>query len=119
MYKQPRHHQRRHKDEGLDGGRVSSPPGPSNPYPGWGTSQGLYLLGAYDTTRTLSDWLTNQAGNLDRGQPDSATNGCVYLHEGSNTGLNDLAHLPPFDLYGNATTGLAYTNSRISNGTTV
>ncbi len=102
----------------------NSPPGPHNSYPGWGTSMGLFLTGAYDTSHTLSWWLgSSGAGDLSPSKPSSAVSGCYYLNnEGSGGGggyyLKDLDIVPAFDIYGNSTTGLGYTNSQISDGTT-
>jgi len=95
------------------------PPGNGTSFPGWGTSIGLALLGAYDTTHTLSWWLgTNGAGNNSQMLPNSALSNCVYLCEGGNgCTLDDMAKLPPYDLYGNPTTGLGYTNSYMFDGT--
>jgi hypothetical protein len=102
-----------------------NPPGPSNPYPGWSTTTGLFRLGAYDTTYGLTWWLSNTgAADSSRVTPISSVVGCRYLYNNGTGGvssgnqyLNDLAKIPDADLYGNSTTGQGYTHSQLSNGT--
>jgi len=95
------------------------PPGNGVSFPGWGTSIGLALLGAYDTTHTLSWWLgTNGANDNSEMLPTSALAGCAYLcNNGSNCTLNDMAKLPPVDLYVNPTNTGGYTHSYMFDGT--
>ncbi len=91
---------------------------PGNP-PSWGTSQGLYLLSAYDTTHTLTWWLQNPTGDETESVPTAALSGCGNLgNNNRNFNLNDLSKIPPYDIYGNSTSGNAYINSTLDyNGT--
>lgn len=94
------------------------PPGNGVTFPGWGTSIGMALLSAYDTSHDLHWWLASGAANISQMLPNSALSNCTYLCEGGNNcTLNDMAKLPPFDLYGNPTTGLGYTHSYMFDGT--
>ncbi len=91
---------------------------PGSP-PAWGTSQGLYLLSAYDTTHTLAWWLANPTGDETESSPSVALTSCAHLgNNNANFTLNDLSKIPPFDIYGNSTSGNAYINSTLDyNGT--
>jgi Flp pilus assembly protein TadG len=101
------------------------PPGPSNPFPGWGANQGwnslgLIRLGGYDNSQTLTWWLQNP-NDMTYGNPTSSLAGCQYLNGSSDSGnniydLQDLAHVPTADMYGNSTTG-AYAQSVLFDGT--
>jgi len=87
--------------------------------PSWGTPQGLYLLSAYDSSHTLTWWLQNPTGDETESSPTAALSGCGNLGNGNkNFNLNDLAKIPPYDIYGNSTSGNAYINSSLDyNGT--
>jgi Flp pilus assembly protein TadG len=91
---------------------------PGNP-PTWGTSQGLYLLSAYDNTHTLTWWLQNPTGDETESSPSAALSGCGNLgNNNRNFNLNDLSKIPPYDIYGNSTSGNAYIYSSLDyNGT--
>ena len=91
---------------------------PGSP-PSWGTSQGLYRLSAYDNSRTLTSWLQNPTADETESLPTAALSGCSQLgNNNSNFTLGNLTKIPPFDIYGNSTTGNAYINSSLDyNGT--
>ena len=90
---------------------------PNSP-PTWGTSQGMYLLGAYDTAHTLSYWLSHPTGDQTTSNPSTAIANCTGLGRGGNYNLNDLAKVPPQDFYGNSTDGTGFINSSLAyNGT--
>ncbi len=104
------------------------PPGNGTSFPGWGTTYALIRLPAYDTSQSLTTWLGGSStGSFDLtpGAPQSSLAGCAYLgsnlkacgSSGHNCFANDLAKVPPTDLYGYSTTGTAYTNSVMFDGT--
>jgi Flp pilus assembly protein TadG len=98
---------------------------------GWGSpSYGLFLLTAYDATHTLTWWLQNASDNVGSGDliqasPATAVANCTGLAaQGltyvSQVGINsDLSRIPPYDIYGNSTSGSGYTLSTLDlqNGT--
>jgi Flp pilus assembly protein TadG len=94
------------------------PPSSTNPFPGWGTSQGLYLTGAFDTSHTLAWWVgSSGAQDLSKAIPTSAVTNCTYLYGGSGGAkLNDMGKLPLKDRYGNVINSTAYLNARMTNG---
>ena len=99
-------------------GAPGNPPSPGHPFPAWAPSIGLYRLSAYDTNNTLAWWMgTNGAKDQTNTGISSSIAGCRYLGGSYGETLDDLAKVPDFDLYGNPTTGLGYTNSVITNGT--
>ncbi|HTX36525.1 MAG TPA: pilus assembly protein TadG-related protein [Bryobacteraceae bacterium] len=90
---------------------------PGNP-PSWGTSQGLYLLSAYSSAYSLTNWLKNPTGDEVESNPTAAVSGCSSLGNNGNFTLNGLSKIPPYDIYGNSTSGNAYINSTLDyNGT--
>jgi hypothetical protein len=110
-----------------------SPVSPSNPYPGWGTTWAFLDLFAYDANQSLTNWVGSKGATTfptgcsaaSCGKPSSAYTSCVYLgsngtdcsQNGNNCTANDLKQIPPVDYYGYSTTGNAYLNSYMTNGT--
>ncbi|PWU06898.1 MAG: hypothetical protein C5B51_11145 [Terriglobia bacterium] len=96
---------------------------PGNP-PGWGTPVGLHLIPLTDTNaaHNLAYWMNHPSYDTTvSSMPTSALSGCAYLdnpNTGSHAQLNDLRQIPPYDLYGNSTTGNMYIYSSVDyNGT--
>jgi len=91
---------------------------PGSP-PTWGTSQGLYLLSAYDTTNTLTWWLKHPTGDETTSSPSTAITNCWALGNFGGFTLDDLKQIPPTDIYGTSTNGTGYIYSSLDyNGTT-
>ena len=88
--------------------------GAPNSPPGWGTSVGMYLVGAYDTGNTLNYWLSHPTADQTTSSPSNAISNCAGLGRNSNYNLNDLAKVPPLDIYGNSTDGTGYVNSSLA-----
>jgi hypothetical protein len=87
---------------------------PGDP-PGWGSSQGLYLLSLYDTSHSLTWWLQNPASDQTTSSPSSALSGCSGLgRNGTAFNLSELRQVPPFDIYGNSTTSMGYIYSTLA-----
>ncbi len=98
---------------------------------GWSGSYGLWDLLNYDTSQSLLQWVKGTNANYQM-SPQTAvancsggpgTGGLTYdpSHPSTgttnNSGLGDLTQMPPTDLYGNKTTGLAYAQSELYDGT--
>ncbi len=95
-----------------------SPVSSTNPYPGWGTSEGLINIAAYDSAHTLSWWMgSSGASDLSTMAPSSALTNCTALGRSGNMSVSsDLAKIPDHDIYGNPTGGLAFKNSQLYDG---
>jgi hypothetical protein len=90
---------------------------------GWvGNPYGPMNLINNDTSSSLATWESGTGANHSRRmKPESAVSDCTYLGEQLASGANcsssqcrlssDLYRLPPLDLYGNGTNGLAYASS--------
>ncbi|HTS28065.1 MAG TPA: pilus assembly protein TadG-related protein [Bryobacteraceae bacterium] len=79
---------------------------------------GLLRLAALDSSQSLSWWEgTNGVNDYTPGAPSSSLSGCTYISQSlNNSDLTDLKNIPTTDLYGNSTTGSAYTNSYLYDG---
>ena len=97
---------------------TSSPAGPTGSG-GWTIPWAILDLPAYDNSQTLTWWLgTHGATYTGPMVPGSALHNCQYLcNGGNNCNANDLKQIPPIDMYGYPTTGSAYTNSYLTDGT--
>ncbi len=87
---------------------------------GWNGSLGLWDLFNYDTTSTLTTWVSDQNTAQNAAiVPQTAVAGCAGLGRNGtgNSSLAELTQMPPTDLYGNKTTGLAYAQSELYDGT--
>ena len=80
----------------------------SGPSTGNDTSLGLYMLGAYDNTHTLTWWIQSTGATDNKPSPTTPYANCKYFYN-SNYYLDDMAKIPDKDLYGNLTTGVADT----------
>jgi hypothetical protein len=92
---------------------------PGDPVSGWGTPHGLHTLSAYDNSQTLAYWLGNGGADKVSPNPVSSVAGCNYLNNMNWTSSAniDLRQIPPFDLYGDPTNTIGYTNSFIVDAT--
>jgi Flp pilus assembly protein TadG len=86
---------------------------------GWQGAYGLLRLAAFDSSHTLTWWLgSSGTGDYTPGDPSTSIAGCTKINQGinSNTATGDLLKIPDHDLYGNSTSGTAYTNQSLYDG---
>jgi Flp pilus assembly protein TadG len=97
---------------------------------GWQPTWAILDLPSSDTVHTLSWWISSSGANFFGPlNPITPVSGCSYLGSnstsqnsgcganGNNCQANDLKQIPPSDLYSYPTTGTAYTNSYMTDGT--